>query len=105
MARKRVVAERVLLMKDGAATPKKIVIRIGMPYWVQENQEAACPVEIQGLYEHLADIHGVDYYQAIELAIAFVNTLLAKSRSRRREVYWPSGAKYDTVRSPRPPRR
>ena len=105
MIRKEVLAERILFLKDEAGAKRKIAVRIGAPYWIRRSREAACSVEIYGLYEDLADIHGVDFFQAIELAITFVSKLLAARRSKHQKLYWPNGTEYSPLTPSRRPRR
>ena len=71
-----ILAERKITIEEKDGSKKNILIQLGKPYWIMENEEAACPIAIKGLYDKLADIHGADFYQAIELAIQFVNILL-----------------------------
>lgn len=95
MAMTKVLAERNLILQQPDGTRKQIVVRISTPYWVTEGQEAACPVEIEGMYGKLADAHGVDLYQALELAMQLVNTLLAATKSKHQELLWPDGQPYE----------
>lgn len=99
MAQHKTLAERILFLRDETGKRKRITVRIGMPYWVETNREAACPVEVKGLYEDLADIHGSDPYQAVELAITFANTLLSKSQTKHRKLYWATGEPY-SIKAP-----
>ena len=99
MRRKDILAERELLVKESDLSKRTIVIQLGKPYWVSKDQEAACPVAILGLYDNLADTHGVDPYQALELAMQLVNTLLEGSLSGRQKLYWPNGERYDLSRA------
>lgn len=90
----KVIAERKLLFAPkGTQALKEFVIRIGMPYWVEDGI-AACPVEWDGLFEkaELADARGLDLLQALHLA-ADVDALLEKLRSKY-DFYWPSGEPY-----------
>lgn len=100
MNRTDILAERGLILEQKDRTKKNITVRLGKPYWVVEGREAACPVAIQGLYDNLADVHGVDLYQALELAVQLVNTLLVAAASKQQKLLWPSGERYE-IASPK----
>jgi uncharacterized protein DUF6968 len=88
-----VIAERRLLLRVGQ-WKQDVVIRIGKPYWVSPDVEAACPVEVTGIAEELADIRGVDPLQALELAQGLVNRLLKSAAARGAKLTWPDGSPY-----------
>jgi hypothetical protein len=90
----RVIAERKLMFAPkGTQARKEFVIRIGVPYWMEDGV-AACPVEWDGLFKtaELADSRGMDLLQALHLA-ADTDALLEKLRSKY-DFYWPSGEPY-----------
>ena len=90
----KVIAERKLMFAPkGTQTRKELVIRIGVPYWVEDGV-AACPVEWDGLFEkkELADSRGMDLLQALHMAVD-IDVLLEKLRSKY-DFYWPSGEPY-----------
>ena len=62
-----VIAERSLVCVEPSGSRTPFIVRIGAPY---ENPEGdwACPVSLEGLEPRLADIHGVDSFQALMLA-------------------------------------
>lgn len=104
MADKTTLAERTLLLQRPDGERDKIVVRLGAPYWVTRGEEAACSVEVEGLYETLPDVHGVDLYQALELAIQLTNTLLMSAHSKRQKLLWPDGKPYE-FSAPSSPRK
>lgn len=53
---------------------RSVTIRIGVPYELDE--DAACPITMEGLYSRLSDIRGVDTFQAVALACRFVQRTL-----------------------------
>jgi len=55
--------------------PFSIEIEIGTPYQ-QEPDVWRCPVELNGLYDNLAEAAGIDSFQALCLAISLVQELL-----------------------------
>ena len=69
------VASRSLLANDATRGVFTIRLVIGQPYRVAEN-EWACSIALEGLYEHLWDQHGVDSFQALMLAQTLARTLL-----------------------------
>lgn len=96
----KIIAERRLIfVPKGTKERKELVIRIGMPYWIEDGV-AACPVEWNGLFDRkeLADSRGMDLLQALHLA-ADIDPLLQKLRGKY-DFYWPSGDSYheDDVR-------
>lgn len=88
---------RELIVEREDRSRQLIVVRIGKPYWVSENVEAACPVQIEGLYSKLADVHGVDLYQAVQLAMQLAETLLGSAAGKKQRLLWPSGERYDST--------
>jgi hypothetical protein len=74
-----VVAGVVASRKLWAECPKRggfeIEVQLGAPYQASD-VDWACPVGITGLYEHLADQHGIDSWQALMLARNLARTLL-----------------------------
>lgn len=102
----KIIAERKLIfVPKGTKERKELVIRIGVPYWVEDGV-AACPVEWNGLFEkkELADSRGMDLLQALHLAVD-IDPLLEKLRDKY-DFYWPSGDSYheDDVHLERPTR-
>jgi hypothetical protein len=100
MEKSQVLAERKLWIEnteDGLR--KEVILRIGYPYWVVENEEAACSVEIYGFFEALQnqeikDIQGIDLLQAIELSLFFLNNFLMNIPDKYK-VYWLDGEPYE----------
>jgi len=62
-----------------AECPKRggfeITLQLGAPYRASL-VDWACPIAVVGLYESLADQHGVDSWQALVLAMSLAQTLL-----------------------------
>lgn len=95
-----VIAERMLDLLDTESKQSvRLRILIGKPYWVDEGNEAACPVAIHGLVGRTEDIHGADLFQALELAIAFVNYLLNSIPSPK-VVTWQDGDPWVITKDP-----
>lgn len=88
------IVERVLiLIKVGSGAKEEIKIRIGRPYWVEENIEAVCPISFDGLHPTREHIHGIDPLNALELAIRFSHRFLS-NRSPNEKFFWTDGEEY-----------
>lgn len=75
------VAETSCTVRTLDGRTKDVRIRIGRPYQVSEN-EGACPVEMDGLYPNISDIHGVDTFQALALAVDFVRKIMKNLKDK-----------------------
>lgn len=89
------IAERRLVISDKNNLNKKteIVIKIGAPYWIVDNIEAACPVAIEGLVENIEPIRGIDFIDSMRIAIQFIDDLL-RSILENKNIEWLSGESY-----------
>ena len=88
------VVERVLVLKDEkTGQQQQVIIEIGRPYWTEPDMEAACPVAIEGLLPRREDIRGIDPFNALELAIGFINSFLSKL-PKTQKLEWLSGDDY-----------
>ncbi|HEY5602286.1 MAG TPA: hypothetical protein VIM41_04185 [Gammaproteobacteria bacterium] len=89
---KKCIAERKLLFsRKGSNNLKELIIRVGEPYWVDENI-AACPIQYDGLFEEYSDAHGADLLQALHLA-ANVDPFL-EILSKKYNFCFPNGEPY-----------
>lgn len=95
------IAERKLLYSPkGSDVRREFVIRIGVPYPVEEhmvdfpigNGFAGCHVEIEGLNETYSEVYGADSLQAVNLA-SNVEPFL-KRLQKKYDLYWSSGEPY-----------
>jgi hypothetical protein len=82
------VATRSLIAIDRTGAEKEITVAVGMPYQ-GDDASWACPVALQGLYPRLSDIAGVDGWQALQLAIRLVETLLRGYVDDGGRLLWP----------------
>jgi hypothetical protein len=78
---KHIIAETSCTVKTPSGEVRDVQVRIGCPYQISET-EAACPVAVDGLYENIPDIHGIDTFQALILAIEFVRSIMTGLNSR-----------------------
>jgi hypothetical protein len=70
-----VVASRPLLAIDGKGLEFEIAIAVGEPYQISDT-EWACPASVEGLYGQFSDQHGVDSWQALQLAHQIIGQML-----------------------------
>jgi hypothetical protein len=97
---KNYIAERRLLYSlKGSHTRKEFIIRIGVPYAVENiagspvvESCAGCHVEIEGLDEKYSEVYGGDSIQAIHLA-SNIDPFLERLR-KKYDLYWLSGEPY-----------
>lgn len=90
---KNFIAERCLIAEriaDGLR--KDVAIRIGVPYWIEAGEEAACAVQFEGLPLSLSDRRGVDLLQALQIASDIDVFLVAMEDEFK--FYWRSGEPY-----------
>jgi hypothetical protein len=98
---KTYIAERRLFYSEkGADTRKGFVIRISVPYTVDEKSLgyvagdgfSACDVDIDGLDEEHTTVYGTDSVQALNLATnlePYLNRL-----QKKYDLYWSDGEPY-----------
>lgn len=87
----RTLVQRQLRVRSPNGDERGLVVRIGEPHLTEADGDAACPVEISGLFGQLADIHGIDEMDALRLAIEFVERTL---RGSDEQIVWPDGEPY-----------
>jgi len=69
------IAERQLICERAGGKRVRVTLRIGKPYRASD-VDWACSVAAEGLFEHLADIHGIDSFQALILAQGLLRNLM-----------------------------
>lgn len=86
------IAERTLhaVATDGRSF--EIGVGIGKPYQISAD-EWACPVEVHGLYDRLSAAHGVDSWQALQLACQLAARLLEGFVEGGGRLFWEEGGK------------
>ena len=70
------IAERNLVYERPNGEQISVSLRVGRPY-KSSNVDWACPVALDGLYERLADQHGIDSFQALMLSQRLFRQLMA----------------------------
>jgi hypothetical protein len=89
-----VLAERTLLKeRDGDTKRRQIAIRIGRPYWKEEDEIASCPIEIAGLFKDIP-LSGDDFYMVLIFALEFFDRCIRRTDPDTR-YFWPDGTPYD----------
>jgi hypothetical protein len=81
------VATRHLVGERATGERFDITVRIGQPYKVND-VSWACPVAVDGLDRQLADMHGIDSWQALLLAISLVRDRLGHFLETGGKLYW-----------------
>lgn len=88
MANHTPVAHRTLLAIDKDGREFTLTLGIGQPYEISHD-EWACPVAMSGLQERLRDQHGVDSWQALQLAYQLIAQLLGYFIADGGKLHWP----------------
>lgn len=89
------VVERELMIEDPAGRRDPILVRVGVPRWFSDaHDQAVCPVRIDGLHVEEKEIRGSDPFQALELALAFVQQHIDSAGGGSKRVVWPDGQVY-----------
>jgi len=61
---------------------------VGKPY--ADSGCTRCPVSLDPLYERLCDVAGEDSWQALQLAMEFVERLLKSEVEKGSRLFWPN---------------
>jgi uncharacterized protein DUF6968 len=88
LERNDVVAERHIVCDRPDGERIHVTLRIGKPYRASD-VDWACTVEAEGLFGELADIHGVDSFQALVLAQGLLRNLLRHEAQNGSTFRWP----------------
>ena len=81
------IATRTVLAVDPGGREFNLMVGIGQPYEVAP-EEWACSVCLDGLHERLRDQHGVDSWQALQLAYQLISQLLGYFVKDGGKLYW-----------------
>ncbi len=65
----------------------RVKLGIGQPYRITE-EEWACAVQLSGFHENLSDAHGLDPWQALQLAQQLAAQLLAYFIQDGGRLFW-----------------
>jgi uncharacterized protein DUF6968 len=81
------IAARELIGERANSERFNITIGIGEPYQVND-VSWACPVAVHGIDIQLADMQGIDSWQALSLAISLVRSRLEHFLEAGGKLYW-----------------
>lgn len=81
------IAERTLYAVAAGGVEFEITLAVGKPYEVSSD-EWACPVRLTGLHERLNDMHGIDSWQALQLACQLAAQLLGYFVEDGGKLFW-----------------
>jgi len=81
------IASRKLLATDKNGHGFELTVAVGEPYQVSES-EWACPASIEGLHGRFPDMHGVDSWQAMQLAYQIVAQTLVDFTDNGGRLFW-----------------
>ena len=86
----RVIAERRLTLVSDEGEARDVVVRIGKPERSPGHPDFCCECQILGLGDgKVMRIYGLDAFQALQLGLRFVSTLLNHHRREAmRGIYW-----------------
>jgi hypothetical protein len=81
------IAERKLICQRANGERVLVTLRIGKPYPASD-VDWACSAEAEGLFDRLADMHGVDSFQALILAQGLLRNLLSAEIEKGSTLHW-----------------
>lgn len=81
------IAERMLICERAGGELLRVTLRVGKPYRASD-VDWACPVDAEGLFERLADIHGIDSFQALVLAQGLLRNLVRGEIANGSTFWW-----------------
>jgi hypothetical protein len=84
------IAQRKLFALAADGSCFNIDLGIGKPYQISAD-EWACAVQVVGLHDHLHDVHGVDSWQALQLACQLAAQMLGHFTEDGGTVFWEKG--------------
>ena len=90
------IARREIHAVASDGSSRVIQLGIGTPYKISKD-EWACPLCLHGLHEHLKDMHGVDSWQALQLAYQLIAQLLGSFVEDGGRLYWPGAGEETSV--------
>lgn len=87
------IAERKLIAEVVATGERKsVTVRVGVPYWLPDDEFASCPLELEGLFDQVADAKGIDLLQALQQASNI--DLMLEGLKEKYNFYWSTGKGY-----------
>lgn len=88
------IAERKFLVESIETSDRfEVTFRVGQPYWAEGDEDAACPRELVGIFDEMADARGVDPVHALQLALD-IDTMIEALKDKYC-FFWLSGERYE----------
>ena len=84
------IASRTLVAVSADGSEHLVTLAVGKPYRASD-VDWACPVALDGLYPRLADQHGIDSWQAMQLAYQLLGKLISSFIGGGGKLLWPDG--------------
>lgn len=81
------MAQRKLYALAADGSGFEIGLGIGKPYRISA-EEWACAVQVHGLHDHLSDMHGIDSWQALQLACQLAAQMLGYFAESGGRIFW-----------------
>jgi hypothetical protein len=99
------LASRIIVAIEPDGTEQEVTLRIGTPFEISPD-EWACACAMQGCHESLGPIHGIDAWQAIQLALNLQQQLLGYMEEDGTRFLYPDSREPLSLGElfPRPPR-
>ncbi|MBN1901608.1 hypothetical protein JW926_09830 [Candidatus Sumerlaeota bacterium] len=91
MEMEEIIVKLDLVFKKPSGEKFPVTIKIGKPYEINDNENgnyAACPLSTQGFFGRHPDIRGEDTFQALLLALDFVQRLIADFLKKGGKIYY-----------------
>ncbi len=82
------IATRTIIAVGSDGCEFNVIIGVGQPYEITP-EEWACSVSLCGLHEDLRDQHGIDSWQALQLAYQLIAQLLGYFTQDGGKLLWP----------------
>lgn len=84
------IAERTIYAIAADGREFEVHLAVGRPYPISKD-EWACPVLLEGLHSRLRDQHGIDSWQALQLAYQLIGQLLGYFIQDGGKLFWENG--------------
>jgi hypothetical protein len=83
-----IIAERELVCRKPTGQESRVFLKLGKPYQ-SAAREWACPVAADGMVSRLADIRGIDSFQALTLGHWLLRNLVQSEMANGSTFHWP----------------
>ena len=90
MVTANLIATCAVLAVDPKGREFTLTLGVGQPYAVSPD-DWACAAYVGGLYDRLADQHGIDSWQSLQLAYQLIARLVGHFVQSGGQLFWPEG--------------